>query len=87
LLENGLANSDDEVATYRGSTLCQSGKVGELAKWTVEETKHGKPSRIFRRWMPFLNVRSSRQQPESRRRINPLREGETAVLDAMGGPA
>jgi hypothetical protein len=37
LLANGHASPDDTVATYRGKTLCMSGKAGELAKWTVQE--------------------------------------------------
>src|SRR4029450_5264175 len=32
-----LNGPDDTVATYRGETLCMSGKAGELAKWTVKE--------------------------------------------------
>jgi hypothetical protein len=31
LLDNGVAWPDDTVATYRGETLCLSGKAGELA--------------------------------------------------------
>jgi hypothetical protein len=87
LLENGLANSDDEVATYRGSTLCQSDKVGELPKWTVEETKHGNPSLIFRRWKAF---RHGAGEPPAAGIAPPHKfpsGRETAVLDAMGGPA
>jgi hypothetical protein len=41
LLANGHASPDDTVATYRGKTLCMSGKAGELAKWTVEENARG----------------------------------------------
>jgi hypothetical protein len=37
LIGNGHASPDDTVATYRGETLCMSGKAGELAKWTVQE--------------------------------------------------
>jgi hypothetical protein len=87
LLENGLANSDDEVATYRGSTPCQSGKVGELAKRTVEEAKHGNPSLIFRRWKAF---RHGAVEPPAARTHPPHNSpsgSETAALAAMGGPA
>jgi hypothetical protein len=52
-LDNGLAWPDDIVETYRGEMLCMSGKAGELAKWTVEEAKHGNPSLVLRRWKVF----------------------------------
>jgi hypothetical protein len=52
-LDNGLAWPDDIVETYRGETLCMSGKAGELAKWTVEEAKHGNPSLVLRSWKAF----------------------------------
>jgi hypothetical protein len=35
LLANGHASPDDTVATYRGETLCMSGKAGELAPITL----------------------------------------------------
>jgi hypothetical protein len=53
LLENHAAWLDDTVETWRGETLCMSGVAGELAKWTVEERKDGKPSLELRRWKPF----------------------------------
>jgi hypothetical protein len=41
LLANGLASPDAMVATYRGETLCMSGKASESAKWTVKERDRG----------------------------------------------
>jgi hypothetical protein len=35
LLDNGLAASDDTVESWRGGTLCMSGKADILAKWSV----------------------------------------------------
>jgi hypothetical protein len=43
LLANGMAEPGDRVETYRGETLCMSGKAGGLAKWTVCENAHGNP--------------------------------------------
>jgi hypothetical protein len=42
------ASESDTIATYRGETLCMHGIVGDLAKWTVVETKHGNPSLYLR---------------------------------------
>jgi hypothetical protein len=53
LLDNGLACPDDVVSTYRGETLCMTGKVGELAKWMVVENNQGNPSIILQRWKAF----------------------------------
>jgi hypothetical protein len=35
LLDNRAAWLDETVVTYRGETLCMSGKVGEMAKLPV----------------------------------------------------
>jgi hypothetical protein len=53
LLANNAAHPDDRLETYRGSLLCMSGVVGELAKWTVVESEHGHPTFSLRRWRPF----------------------------------
>jgi hypothetical protein len=53
LLDNGAASPSDTVETWRGETLCMSGNVAELAKGTIEETKHGNPSLVLRRWKAF----------------------------------
>jgi hypothetical protein len=53
LLANGMAEPGDRVETYRGETLCMSGKAGGLAKWTVCENAHGNPSLQLVRWKPF----------------------------------
>jgi hypothetical protein len=53
LLDNNAAFEDDTVETYRGNTLCMSGKAGELAKWTVQENAHGNPSLQLACWRPF----------------------------------
>jgi hypothetical protein len=55
-LDRGIAEPGDEIATYRGETLCMSGNVGDLAKWTVEELKKGKPSLRLAAWKPFSRV-------------------------------
>jgi hypothetical protein len=69
LLDNGLAWPDDVVSTYRGETLCMSGKAGELAKWTVEEAKHGNPSLILRRWKAFEPLGEGSLAPETPERV------------------
>jgi hypothetical protein len=51
LLDNGIADARDEIATYRGETLSMHGIVGDMAKFTVEESD-GKPLRS-RPWKPF----------------------------------
>jgi hypothetical protein len=43
LLDHGIATADD-VATYRNGVLSMSGNIGELAEWTIEELKKGKPT-------------------------------------------
>jgi hypothetical protein len=54
LLENNAAFPDDTIATYRGGNRpCLSGKVGEMAKWTVEENDSGNPSLRLRHWKAF----------------------------------
>jgi hypothetical protein len=37
LLDNNAAAPEDRLETYRDDTLCMSGIVGKLAKWTVLE--------------------------------------------------
>jgi hypothetical protein len=54
LLANNAAAGCDTVATYRGETLSMHGVVGDLAKWTVVETKDGKPASLYLRpYRPF----------------------------------
>ena len=69
LLDNGVAWPDDVVSTYRGETLCMSGKAGELAKWTVEEAKHGNPSLVLRRWKAFEPLGEGSLAPETPERV------------------
>jgi hypothetical protein len=57
LLDNNAADPADMVETYRGETLSMHGIVGELANWTVAETKSGKPSLQLRRWEAFQGLR------------------------------
>jgi hypothetical protein len=64
LLANNAAWPEDTVATYRGETLCISGKAGELAKWTVCERDNGKPSLELARYRPFP-IRGKAQIPAS----------------------
>jgi hypothetical protein len=54
LLDRGIAAPGDEIATYRGETLCMSGNVGDCAKLTVGESKGGKPTFRLRPWKPFI---------------------------------
>jgi hypothetical protein len=67
LLDNNAAFEDDTVETYRGNTLCMSGKAGELAKWTVQENAHGNPSLQLACWRPFptaaLRPRTAKSSP------------------------
>ena len=51
LLAFGLADPDDMIETYRGTTKCMSGKVGNCAKFTVEE--HDKHGLRLRKYEPF----------------------------------
>lgn len=51
LLANNASAEDD--TTYRGETLSMHGKVGDLAKLTAEENKHGNPSLRLARWKAF----------------------------------
>jgi hypothetical protein len=57
LANNAAAEGDaaegDTIAIYRGETLSMHGIVGDLAKWTVVESKQGDPSLRLRRYVPF----------------------------------
>jgi hypothetical protein len=53
LLANNAAAEGDTIATFRGETLSMHGIVGDLAKWTVVETKHANPSLCLRHYEPF----------------------------------
>jgi hypothetical protein len=55
LLDNNAAFPTDRLETYRGETLCMSGIVGELAKWTVTEHDDPgyRPTLELTRWRPF----------------------------------
>ena len=79
LLDNGAAFPDDTVSTYRGETLCMSGKAGELAKRTVEENNHGNPSLTLRRWRAFQTLGEGSPAAE------PALDGQTP--EANAGPA
>jgi hypothetical protein len=61
LSANNAAAEGDTIATYRGGTLSMHGIVGDLAKWTVVETKHGNPSLYLRRYEPFPGSRAGSQ--------------------------
>jgi hypothetical protein len=56
LLDNDKALPTDKLETYRGETLCMSGTIGKLAKWTVTEHedpgKHHRPTLELVRWRP-----------------------------------
>jgi hypothetical protein len=54
LLANGHASPDDTVATYRGETLCTSGKAGGLARWTIQEGERRGLRMV--RYMPFASA-------------------------------
>lgn len=52
LLSDGVS-ADDTIALYRDGMLCVSGIIGKLAKYTLSETAHGRPTFMWRKWHPF----------------------------------
>jgi hypothetical protein len=56
------ADSADLIETWRNAKLSMSGIVGQCAKLTVSEDKHGKRAMRLVRWMPFP---ADRYRPET----------------------
>jgi hypothetical protein len=85
LLANGAAEPDDTVATYRGGTLCMSGRVGHLAKLTTIETKSGKPSLYLRRYEAYSGPRVEPQTGETGEQATQVAEAtEFAIVGGNG---
>jgi hypothetical protein len=53
LLDQGIASTSDEVATYRGEILAMHGIAGDMAKMTAEESNGGKPTFRLKPWKAF----------------------------------
>ncbi len=51
------ADPADTVETWRKGPLCMSGKIGELAEWTIRENKHGNPTLQLVHWEAFPTIR------------------------------
>lgn len=79
LLDNNAAMPEDKLETYRGEVPCMSGAIGQLAKWTIEETKHGNPTFKLRRWkaLEIAEVRSP--APETHPPVHPVLEPPVAA--------
>lgn len=56
LLARELAHPEDIIETRHNGRLCMYGVVGEIAKWTVVENKHGNPTFQLRLWRPFPEI-------------------------------
>ena len=57
LLADGVISHSDTIEAWRGDTLCLTGVAGQLAEWTIEERKDGRPSLQLRRYRAFPDVR------------------------------
>ena len=60
LLDKGLADAADTIATYRDGTPCLTGNVGALAKLTVVENEKVGPR--WGKWQPMAEGAFPRQR-------------------------
>jgi hypothetical protein len=71
LLDNGRAQPEDRLETYRGEMFCMAGIVGKLAKLTVVENKHGNPTFVIRPYMPISIDKEASRTAETPSGIHP----------------
>jgi hypothetical protein len=55
LLADG-ADPADTIETWRNGKRSMSGRIGELAKWTVRRNDHGNPSMQLVKYRPFSSI-------------------------------
>lgn len=70
LLATG-ARPGETIETWHDGKLSMSGRIGELAKWTVIESDRGNPSLMLRPYRPFpsLTVRARAAETASPARV------------------